>query len=152
LERSADWWSDWKLSDFSEPKIYKLLEQTNDMPKDHQTNINELKEKIKKFCDERDWDQFHNAKDLATALIIEAAELLEHFRWKTPQEEKALFDNPEKKKHIEDEMADVLYFLIRLAQRFDIDLSEALDKKMEENNKKYPIDKFKGSNKKYNEI
>ena len=122
------------------------------MGKDNETKLHELKDKIQQFCEERDWDQFHNAKDLATALIIEAAELLEIFRWKTPKEEEELFKTPEKKKKIADEMADVLYFLIRLAQRFDIDLSEALESKMKENDEKYPIDKFKGSNKKYNEV
>ena len=122
------------------------------MAKDHETSFQDFKDKIKLFCEDRDWDQFHSAKDLATALIIEAAELLEHFRWKTPQEEKALFDNPEKKEHIGDEMADVLYFLLRLSQMYDIHISEALERKMEKNNKKYPIEKFKGSSKKYNEI
>jgi NTP pyrophosphatase (non-canonical NTP hydrolase) len=122
------------------------------MPKDHQTNIKELKQKIKDFCDKRDWDQFHNAKELAIALSIEASELLEIFRWKNPEEVKELFNNAKKKEDIEDEMADVLYFLIRMAQIYDIDLSEALDKKMEKNDKKYPVEKFKGSNKKYNEL
>lgn len=122
------------------------------MSKDSDTKINELKEKIKDFCEKRDWDQYHGAKDLATALIIEAAELLEHFRWKSEKEVKELFENPEKKEHIEDEMADVLYFLVRLAQKYNIDLSEALERKIEKNEKKYPVDKFKGSNKKYNEL
>ena len=122
------------------------------MVKDQERKIHELKELIKKFCDERDWDQFHNAKDLAIALSIEASELLEIFRWKNPEEVKELFENKDKKEDISDEMADVLYFLIRMAQRYNIDLSEALEKKMEKNNKKYPIDKAKGSNKKYNEF
>lgn len=119
---------------------------------DHQTNITELKDKIKKFCEDRDWDQFHDAKELAIALSIEASELLEIFRWKSPEEVTSLFENPKKKEDIEDEMADVLYFLVRMAQRYDIDLSEALDRKMEKNNSKYPVDIAKGSNKKYNEF
>lgn len=122
------------------------------MAKDKETKIQELKDKIQKFCEERDWDQFHGAKDLAAALIIEAAELLEHFRWKSEKEVKELFENPEKKEHIEDEMADIFYFLLRLAQKYNIDLSEALNKKMDKNEKRYSVDKFKGSNKKYNEI
>ncbi|MCX6741728.1 MAG: nucleotide pyrophosphohydrolase [Candidatus Pacearchaeota archaeon] len=122
------------------------------MAKDHETNVHELKEKIKTFCEARDWDKFHNAKDLAIAIIIESAELLEPFRWKSEQEVKELFENPQKKEHIEEEMADILYFLLRLAQRYNIDLSEALEKKIEKNNKKYPIEKAKGSNKKYNEL
>jgi NTP pyrophosphatase (non-canonical NTP hydrolase) len=121
------------------------------MPKDHERKLIELKEKIKDFCDKRDWDQFHNAKELAIALSIEASELLEIFRWKNPEEVKELFNNPKKKEDIEDEMADILYFLVRIAQLYDIDLSETLDRKMEKNDKKYPVEKFKGSNKKYNE-
>ncbi len=119
---------------------------------DNERKIHELKEKIKEFCEVRDWDQFHGAKDLAVALIIEASELLEIFRWKSENEVKELFENQEKREHISEEMADVLYFLVRMAQKYKIDLSEALDKKMEKNEKKYPIDKFKGSNKKYNEL
>ena len=122
------------------------------MAKDNERKIHELKDKIKEFCEARDWDQFHNAKELAIALSIEASELLEIFRWKTPKEVEALFEDPKKKEDIEDEMADILYFLVRIAQKYNIDLSEILDKKMEKNNKKYPVDKFKGSNKKYNEL
>ena len=112
----------------------------------------ELKEKVKEFCDERDWDQFHNAKELAIALSIEASELLEIFRWKTDKEVQELFLNEKKKEDIQDEMADILYFLVRIAQMYDIDLSEALDKKMEKNELKYPVEKAKGSSKKYNEF
>jgi len=122
------------------------------MAKDHERKIHELKDKIKDFCDARDWDQFHNAKELAIALSIEASELLEIFRWKTHEEVDELFKNEEKKEDIEDEMADILYFLVRIAQKYDLDLSEALDRKMEKNDKKYPVDKAKGSNKKYNEF
>ena len=122
------------------------------MVKDEERKIYELKELIKKFCDERDWDQFHNAKDLAIALSIEASELLEIFRWKNPEEVKELFENERKKEDISDEMADVLYFLVRMAQRYDIDLSEALERKMEKNNNKYPVEKSRGSNKKYDEF
>jgi len=119
---------------------------------DNETNIQELKEKVKKFCDERDWDQFHNIKDLAIALSIESSELLEHFRWKTNDEVKSKMDNPEKLGEIKDEIADILYFLLRIAQMNNIDLSEALNKKLEKNNKNYPVEKAKGSNKKYNEF
>jgi len=122
------------------------------MAKDSETNIQELKEKIKEFCEKRDWDQFHGAKDLATALIIEAAELLEPFRWKSEKEVKALMENPKKREEISEEMADVLYFLIRMAQMYNIDLSDALEKKMGKNDKRYPVEKAKGSNKKYNEF
>jgi len=120
--------------------------------KDKEKNIHGMKEKVKEFCDARDWDQFHNAKELAIALSIEVSELLEIFRWKTPQEVEDLFKNEKKKEDIQDEMADVLYFLVRIAQIYDIDLTDALDKKMEKNEQKYPVEKAKGSNKKYNEF
>ena len=122
------------------------------MKNDCERKIHELKEKVKEFCDERDWDQFHNAKELAIALSIEASELLEIFRWKTDKEVQELFLNEKKKEDIQDEMADILYFLVRIAQMYDIDLSEALDKKMEKNELKYPVEKAKGSSKKYNEF
>ncbi len=122
------------------------------MVKDNERRIHELKEKIKEFCDARDWGQFHNAKELAIALSIEASELLEIFRWKTHEETDELFKDKKKKEDIGDEMADILYFLVRIAQKYDLDLSEALDRKMEKNNNKYPVDKSKGSHKKYNEF
>ena len=116
---------------------------------DREARIHELKEKVKKFCEERDWDQFHNIKDLALALSIETSELLEIFRWKNPQEVEEVLKN--KRGDIEDELADILYFLLRIAQMNNIDLSDALDKKIEKNEKRYSVDKFKGSNNKYNE-
>ena len=119
---------------------------------DNKTTIEELKEKVKRFCEDRDWDQYHNAKDLAIGVITESAELLEIFRWKSLKEVEELLRDPEKKSDIEDEMADVLYFLIRMAQRFNIDLSEALNKKIEKNQAKYPVEKSKGLNKKYTEL
>ena len=122
------------------------------MAKDSERKILEIKELIKEYCEERDWDQFHGAKDLAVALSIEASELLEHFRFKSKEEVEELFKNLKKREEIEDEMADILYFLFRLAQKYDIDISEAFDRKMEINKNKYPIDKAKGSNKKYNEL
>ena len=122
------------------------------MVKDKETNIQEIKDKIQKFCEARDWDQFHGAKDLAIGIITEASEVLEHFRWKSEKEVKELFENPHKREEVGEEMADVFFFLLRLAQRYDIDLSEAIHKKMDKNEGRYPIDKFKGSNKKYNEV
>jgi len=122
------------------------------MAKDYERKIHELKEKIKNYCEVRDWDQFHGAKDLAIGLITEAAEVLEHFRFKSEEEVEALFKSPEKREQIEDEMADTMYFLLRLAQKYDVDLSGALDRKMEKNEKRYPVDKCRGSNKKYNEL
>lgn len=119
---------------------------------DKETKINDFKEKIKEFCEARDWNQFHDAKELSIGLMLEASELLEHFRWKSKDEVEEVMKNLDKKKNIEEEMADIMYYLIRIAQVYDIDLSDALNRKIEINEKNYPIEKFKGSNKKYNEI
>jgi len=119
---------------------------------DKQTNIQELKELVKKFCEDRDWDQFHGAKDLSIGIITEASELLEHFRFKPKEEVEKLFEDLKKKEEISKEMADILYFLLRFAQKYNVDLTTALTKKMQENEKRYPLFKAKGSNKKYTEL
>ena len=119
---------------------------------DNHTTIQELKEKVKNFCEGRDWDQYHNAKELAIGIITEASELLQHFRFKSEKEIGEMFKNASKKQEISEEMADVLWFLLRLAQRYDIDLTQELKKKIQKNEKKYPVEKVKGSNKKYSEF
>ena len=119
---------------------------------DSKVTIQELKERAKKFCDERDWEQFHNAKDLAIGIVTEAAELLDHFRFKSKEETENLMNDPDQKKNISEELADSLYFVLRLAQKYEIDLSEAFSKKMLKNEEKYPVEKAKGSNKKYTEF
>ena len=119
---------------------------------DSDTNISQLKEKIKKFCEDRDWDQYHNAKDLAIGIITESSELLEKFRFKSPNEVDLMLKNKEKRQEISEEMVDVFYFLLRFAQKYDVDLSNELSKKISKNEKKYSIEKSKGSNKKYNEL
>ena len=119
---------------------------------DHKENIYELKEKIRRFCEERDWDQFHGAKELAIGVITESSELLEHFRFKSEKEIEEMFNNLEKKQKISEEVADVFYFILRLSQKYNIDLSSELSKKLEKNEKNYPIEKSKGSNKKYTEL
>jgi len=119
---------------------------------DEKTNISDLKMKIKKFCEDRDWDQFHNAKDLAIGISTEASELLDKFRFKTEKEIEEMFKSNIKKQEISDEMADVLYFLLRMAQKYEIDISKELILKLEKNEKRYPLEKAKGSNKKYTEL
>ena len=119
---------------------------------DHETKIAELKEMVRQFCEVRDWDQYHNAKELAIGIITEAGELLDHFRFKTEQQIDDMFKSANKKEEISEEIADIFYFLLRLAQRYNIDLTGELNKKMEKNEKKYPVDKSRGSNKKYTEI
>ncbi len=119
---------------------------------DNKTNINVLKQEVKKFCELRDWDQFHNPKDLAIALITESSELLELFRFKTNPECEEMLRDEKKRQIIADELADTLYFLLRFAQKYDIDLTSEFIRKMKLNEEKYPVEKFRGSNKKYSEV
>jgi len=119
---------------------------------DEKSNIKELKILVKKFCEERDWNQYHNAKDLAIGIITESSELLEHFRFKSIEEVDELFYNKSKRKEISEELVDIFYFILRFAEKYNIDLSEELQEKIKKNIKKYPIEKSKGLNKKYNEI
>jgi NTP pyrophosphatase (non-canonical NTP hydrolase) len=119
--------------------------------KDDVVTIKSLKHNIKTFCENRDWDQFHNPKDLAIGISTEANELLDLFRFKSESEIKKMIKDINKRKAIGEELADVFYFVIRFAQMNDFDLSGELQKKIKENEKKYPISKARGSNKKYNE-
>jgi NTP pyrophosphatase (non-canonical NTP hydrolase) len=108
------------------------------------SDIKDIIEKLIQFRDERDWTQFHNAKDLAIALNIESAELLELFLWKLPEEV-----DQEK---IKEELADVLVFAFFLANKYDLNVKKIIVDKMQKNAEKYPIDKAKGTAKKYNEL
>jgi len=114
------------------------------------SEIKKLTEKINQFNAERDWDQFHAPKDLALSLVLEAAEVLEHFQWKT-NEEFAVYLKTHKE-DIADELGDVMNYLLQLADAMDIDIMDASRKKMEKNAKKYPVEKAKGSAKKYTEL
>jgi len=109
-------------------------------------NQNTIKE-ILKFRDDRDWKQFHNPKDLAISLSLEASELLENFQWKSSED--AIEQNFE---NIKDELADVLIYSILLADQMNLDIEEVVKNKLEKNQKKYPVEKSFGSNKKYNEL
>lgn len=119
--------------------------------RDDSTTIKELKDKVQKFCEERDWDKFHNPKDLAIGVSTEASELLDIFRFKRDADIKEIMSDSSKRQKVGDEIADVLYFLLRFAQMNDFDLSKELERKLEKNNTNYPVEKAKGSNKKYNE-
>ena len=115
------------------------------------TNIEQLKEVIRSFCNERDWDQFHPPKDLAIGISTEAAELLELFRFKSDQEILQRMKEKDFLKKVEHELADIFFFVLRFSQKNNIDLVESLNQKIELNAEKYPVSKAKGSNKKYNE-
>jgi NTP pyrophosphatase (non-canonical NTP hydrolase) len=108
------------------------------------SDIAKLTQKLIAFRDARDWKQFHNPKDLAVALSIESAELLEAFLWKTSEEASI--------EKIKEELADVFAYAFLLANECGLDVSEIVSAKIEANKLKYPVDKAKGSTKKYNEI
>lgn len=112
--------------------------------------LNELKLQLQQFAEERDWDQFHSPKNFASALIVEAAELLEHFQWLTQEQSRNL--NAETKQEVALEMADVFIYLIRLADKLDIDLVASARTKIELNEKKYPVEKSRGIATKYNRL
>ncbi len=118
---------------------------------DAETRVADLKEMVERFSTERDWDQFHDAKDLAIGIVTEASELLEGFRFKSESEVESLFADPAMGKKVRDELADVLYFALRLAQRYGIDVSSSLEEKIRDNARRYPVEEAKGSNKKYDE-
>ena len=106
--------------------------------------------RLAEFVDERDWDQFHNPKNLAMALTAEAGELLEHFQWLRADEAEAL--SPELREAVALEMADILLFLVRLADKLDVNLLEAADRKLELNRRKYPVEKSRGRATKYDQL
>ena len=106
--------------------------------------MNEITEALIKFRNERDWDQFHNPKDLALAINIEAAELLELFLWKNAEDA-----NPEK---VKEELADVFAFAFLLADKYGFDVKEIILDKIKKNGEKYPVEKAKGIAKKYDEL
>lgn len=118
---------------------------------DSETTISQLKAMVASFCTDREWDVFHNPKDLAIGISTEAAELLEIFRFKDSAESSAILSDPKLGKDIRDELSDVLYFVMRFAQMNGIDLSSELSRKLAENAAKYPVEKCRGCNKKYNE-
>jgi len=109
----------------------------------------ELREHLRRFAQARDWDQFHSPKNLAMALIAEAAELVEHFQWLTEAQSAEL--SADKKAEVAEELADVLVYLVRIADKLDIDLLAAASAKMAHNEAKYPAEHVKGSAKKYTE-
>lgn len=112
--------------------------------------IEELTKQIIAFRDARDWKQFHNPKDVAISLCLEAAEVLEHFQWKDKEEIEEYIKTY--KEHIGEELADVLYWILLMSYDLKIDVLDALDKKIIKNDRKYPIEKAKGKHLKYNKL
>ena len=108
------------------------------------SDLEELRKAIVKFTQERDWDQFHNGKDLAIGLSVEASELLEAFLWKKPED--VSIDK------VREELADVLNYAFQMADKYDLDIKKIMLDKIARNAQKYPVEKAKGSAKKYNEL
>ena len=114
------------------------------------SEINKITKKIIQFRDERDWMQFHDPKNMAVSIILEASELLEHFQWKTNEEvEKYVMQN---KSEIKDEIADIALYLFELADNLGINLIGAMEEKLKKNTMKYPVEKAKGKHTKYNKL
>src|SRR5437867_812602 len=112
--------------------------------------LSTLRDALRRFAADRDWDQFHSPKNLASALCVEAAELLEHFQWLTDRESKSLSTATLQK--VQGEMGDVLLYLIRLADKLNVNLLEAARNKIEINARKYPAAKARGNSRKYTEL
>ena len=108
------------------------------------TDIEQILEELRRFNQERDWDQFHNGKDLAIGLSVEASELLELFLWKNPE----AVDQGK----IREELADVLNYAFQMAEKYGLDIKEIMMEKIRRNAEKYPVEKARGSAKKYNEL
>lgn len=113
-------------------------------------NVDELIAKIVAFRDARDWKQFHNPKDVAISLSLEASEVLEHFQWKSPEEIKKYIET--NKTDIGEELADVLYWVLLMSHDLKIDIDSALEQKIKKNENKYPVEKAKGKHTKYNKL
>lgn len=114
------------------------------------TEIENLLERIRKFAEERDWEQFHSPKNVSMALAVEAAELLEHFQWLTEDESRNL--DADKKQLVAEEVADVFLYVLRICDEMDIDLVKVANQKIDKNALKYPVEKAKGNSKKYTEL
>ena len=113
------------------------------------TDLTAIRDLVRTFVNERDWDQFHTPKNLSSALCVEAAELLEHFQWLHTGSAAEL--GPDRQREVRHEMADVLVYLVRLADKLDVDLGAAVAEKMVLNRAKYPADKVRGDARKYDQ-
>jgi Predicted pyrophosphatase len=120
------------------------------MAQSDKATIAELQAKVVAFRDARNWKQFHNPKDLAISLLLEATEVLEHFQWKNADE--MARHVKENKEDVGEELADVLYWVLLMANDLDIDLAKVFYDKQQKNDKKYPADKASGNHKKYTEL
>ena len=123
-----------------------------DRPKDAETRLDDLKQRVLAFAQEREWGQFHSPKNLSMALAAEAAELMENFLWSTPEESRALARDARKREAIEQELADVVIYALQFANQTGIDVAAAIAAKIEFNARKYPVEKSRGRSDKYTDL
>lgn len=119
---------------------------------DHDTSLETIKEKVLAFARERDWEQFHSPKNLSMAISAEAAELMEHFLWQSPEQSRTDVADPALRAKVEEELADVIIFALEFANMTGIDVAAAIGAKMERNAAKYPVEKARGRSVKYTEL
>jgi NTP pyrophosphatase (non-canonical NTP hydrolase) len=112
-------------------------------------SLESLRDRLREFAKERDWDQYHTPKNLSMALIAEAAELIEHFQWVDGNQSHILAEKT--RQSVEEELADILIYLVRISDKLEIDLYDSVERKIAINEKKYPAEKVRGSAKKYTE-
>lgn len=115
-------------------------------------DLKKLNNEIEKLVSERDWDQFHSVKNLSMALSVESAELLEIFQWMTEAQSNDVKNDPKVMAKIEDEVADIFVYIMRILSKTEIDLEKAVLSKLQKNAEKYPVEKSKGNSKKYNDL
>lgn len=115
-------------------------------------NLEKLNQEIEKIVHERDWDQFHSVKNLSMALSVESSELLEIFQWMSEKDSNEIKLRPELKSKVEDEVADIFVYLMRIVSKCEINLEDAVLNKLKKNIEKYPVEKAKGNSKKYDEL
>jgi len=111
---------------------------------DSKTTIAELKRRVNDFVDRRDWHQFHSPKNLSMSLAIEAAELMEHFQWLSVEQSRRVADVPDQLAAVGEELADVLCYALAMANELRLDLSPAVRRKLEKNERKYPAEEYRG--------
>jgi len=114
-------------------------------------NVEEIQKRLRKFATDRDWEKFHSPKNLTMALSVEVAELVEIFQWSNSGGLDEI-ENPDIRKNIEEELADIFIYLLKISDKLNIDIEQSIHQKIEKNEKKYPIDKSFGSSKKYKDL
>ena len=111
---------------------------------DEQTSVQQLRQQVQTFVDQRQWNRYHTPRNLVMALVVEVAELMELFQWRTDQEAARIMEQPQVAEAVQDELADVLCYVLALANTLSIDLSTALKNKMAKNQAKYPVEQYRG--------